>query len=105
MAAHARVAGVGEYLRLGSCLDDAPGEILDKIARALNLQGGGASLEKLASHVRTPFDVLSCFPSHSLFQGEANVPLPVPLSKSKWCVHQSIMHACMQSQPPAFAST
>jgi len=40
---------LGQYRRLGTCLDDAPGEAFDKVARMLALEGGGPALEALAS--------------------------------------------------------
>ncbi|KAG1674846.1 hypothetical protein FOA52_015234 [Chlamydomonas sp. UWO 241] len=45
------VKGVGQYVQLGSTLDDALGEAYDKTARLLGLQltpNGGAALERLA---------------------------------------------------------
>ena len=43
---HAEALGV--YRRLGTTLDDSPGEAYDKVARALGLAGGGAALEAVA---------------------------------------------------------
>lgn len=45
------IKDVGQYVQIGSTLDDALGEAYDKIARMLGLQldpNGGAALEKLA---------------------------------------------------------
>eukprot|EP00037_Helgoeca_nana_P006078 m.56417 g.56417 ORF g.56417 m.56417 type:complete len:542 (+) comp16968_c0_seq1:163-1788(+) len=41
--------GVGEFRRLGTTLDDAPGEAFDKVSRALGIIGGGAALEHAAA--------------------------------------------------------
>jgi N6-L-threonylcarbamoyladenine synthase len=44
------VKGVGDYLRLGSTVDDAVGEAFDKVAKMLNLPyPGGPEVEKLAA--------------------------------------------------------
>ena len=63
--------GVGEYVILGSTLDDALGEAYDKIARLLGLDvggGGGPALERLAE------------------SGDPNAyRFPVPLRKRKNC--------------------
>lgn len=40
---------LGVYQRLGTLLDDSPGEAMDKVARALGLDGGGAALERAAA--------------------------------------------------------
>jgi tRNA threonylcarbamoyl adenosine modification protein TsaD len=45
--------GIGDYLVLGSTLDDSIGEAFDKVARLLELKlepSGGASIERLASN-------------------------------------------------------
>jgi len=40
------VSGVGEYLRMGTTIDDAPGEAFDKTAKLLGLEGtGGPAVE------------------------------------------------------------
>lgn len=40
---------LGRYRRLGTTLDDAPGEALDKVARMLGIDGGGRGLEEVAA--------------------------------------------------------
>src|SRR5205807_1745470 len=43
------VRGVGHYLRLGSTVDDAAGEVFDKVGKMLGLPyPGGPQVEKLA---------------------------------------------------------
>jgi tRNA threonylcarbamoyl adenosine modification protein TsaD len=63
--------GVGDYALLGTTLDDAAGEALDKVARMLGLAAaphGGAALEKLA------------------LSGDAKrFPFPPPMKKRRNC--------------------
>eukprot|EP00043_Microstomoeca_roanoka_P016073 m.161977 g.161977 ORF g.161977 m.161977 type:complete len:422 (+) comp16387_c1_seq1:391-1656(+) len=40
--------GVNRFRRLGNLLDDSPGDAFEKVARAMELQGGGAEVEKIA---------------------------------------------------------
>ncbi|MDR0633019.1 MAG: tRNA (adenosine(37)-N6)-threonylcarbamoyltransferase complex transferase subunit TsaD [Holosporales bacterium] len=42
------VFDIDKYKLIGSTLDDSAGEVFDKIARILQITGGGAALEKLA---------------------------------------------------------
>lgn len=42
------VHGINKYKLLGETLDDSAGEVFDKIARLLEVQGGGATIEKMA---------------------------------------------------------
>eukprot|EP00041_Stephanoeca_diplocostata_P026160 m.698453 g.698453 ORF g.698453 m.698453 type:complete len:505 (+) comp22901_c1_seq5:412-1926(+) len=42
-----RADGVGSFQQLGTTADDAPGEALDKVARALGVRGGGRGMEDL----------------------------------------------------------
>ena len=45
------VTGVGCYRRLGTTIDDAPGEAFDKVARMVGLEyPGGPAIEKAATH-------------------------------------------------------
>ena len=47
------VEGVGHYRRLGTTIDDAPGEAFDKVARMLGLDyPGGPAIERAASQGR-----------------------------------------------------
>ena len=47
------VDGVGHYRRLGTTIDDAPGEAFDKVARMLGLEyPGGPAIERAASQGR-----------------------------------------------------
>ena len=56
------VRGVGQYVRLGTTIDDAVGEAFDKVAKMLGLGWpGGPALEKLAA------------------EGRATYPLPRPM--------------------------
>ncbi|MDR3285503.1 MAG: tRNA (adenosine(37)-N6)-threonylcarbamoyltransferase complex transferase subunit TsaD [Holosporales bacterium] len=42
------VYGIKQYKLLGETLDDSAGEVFDKIARLLQVSGGGATIEKMA---------------------------------------------------------
>jgi len=45
------VTGVGRYRRLGTTVDDAPGEAFDKVARMVGLEyPGGPAIERAAAH-------------------------------------------------------
>lgn len=46
-----RADGVGSFQQLGTTTDDAPGEALDKVARALGVVDGGRGLERLSSDI------------------------------------------------------
>ncbi|ANF16873.1 hypothetical protein XW81_00270 [Buchnera aphidicola (Schlechtendalia chinensis)] len=62
--------GIGEYELLGESLDDAAGEVFDKVAKLLGLKyPGGSNLSKLAeSGVRKNF----CFPKPMINQKNLN---------------------------------
>ena len=40
--------GVGQFRRLGDLLDDSPGDAFEKVARAMDLTGGGPEVESIA---------------------------------------------------------
>src|SRR5215471_5918196 len=67
------VAGVGQYVRLGTTVDDAMGEAFDKVAKMLSLPyPGGPEVERAASGGdRTRFS----FPRPMLGRGDANFSL------------------------------
>jgi N6-L-threonylcarbamoyladenine synthase len=67
------VAGVGNYVRLGTTVDDAMGEAFDKVAKMLSLPyPGGPEVERAARHGDpTRFD----FPRPMLGRNDANFSL------------------------------
>jgi len=65
--------GVGEYIQLGTTLDDSIGEAIDKVARMLDLEwdgGGGKAVEKLALMAQKPN--LIAFPEPMLHMKNCN---------------------------------
>eukprot|EP00892_Ulva_mutabilis_P011995 jgi/Ulvmu1/9168/UM005_0266.1 len=91
------VRGVGDYMQLGTALDDSIGESFDKVARMLGLDAmpsGGPALEAFAKH------------------GDPTaVPLTLPMQAKKTCdfsysgLKTSVLIALQERCPPADADS